>query len=99
MSVSAIGSISGTTSVTELQRAQQKLTADLASKVAAAKVVSDDRDAVARAQEASQEAQAAAAAQRALEQQVLPVAQTPQEQSKPITASASALGGSFDVTV
>jgi hypothetical protein len=27
------------------------------------------------------------------------VAQTPQQQSKPVTASASALGGSFDVTV
>jgi hypothetical protein len=99
MSVSAIGSISGTTSVTELQRAQQKLTADLAAKAAAAKVSTDNRDAVTRAQQASQEAQAAAAARRASEQQMLPVAQTPQQQSKPITASAGALGNSFDVTV
>jgi hypothetical protein len=112
MSVSAIGSISGTSSVTdaytELQRAQQKLAADLAAKADARKVVSEDRDAVTRAQQATQQAQAAQAeqaaqaaqaAQRAAEQQVLPVAQTPQQQSKPITASASALGGSFDVTV
>lgn len=103
MSVSAIGSISGTSSVTdtytELQRAQQKLAADLAAKADAAKVLAEDRDAVARAQQASQQAQAAQAAQRAAEQQVLPVAQTPQQQSKPVTASASALGASFDVTV
>src|SRR4051812_24274985 len=102
MSVSAIGSISGTTSVTdattELQRAQQKLTSDLAAKAAAAKVLAEDRDAVARAQQAAQAAQAAEAARRAAEQQVLTVAQTPQQQSKPVTASASALGGSFDVT-
>jgi hypothetical protein len=116
MSVSAIGSISGTSSVTdaytELQKAQQRLAADLAAKADARKVVAEDRDAVARAQQATQQAtqqaqaaqaeqaaQAAQAAQRAAEQQVLPVAQTPQQQSKPITASASALGGSFDVTV
>jgi hypothetical protein len=103
MSVSAIGSISGTTSVTdaytELQRAQQKLTADLAAKTAAAKVLAEDRDAVARAQQASLEADAAAAARRASEQQVLPMAPTPQQQSRPVTASPSALGGSFDVTV
>jgi hypothetical protein len=103
MSVSPISSISGPTSVTDantqLQRAQQRLASDLATKVAAAKVVTQDRDAVARAQEANQEAQAAAAAQRMATQQVLPPAQTPQQQSKPITASSSALGGSFDVTV
>jgi type IV secretory pathway VirJ component len=103
MSVSAIGSISGTSSVndayTELQKAQQRLAADLAAKADAAKVLAEDRDAVARAQQAAQQAQAAQAAQRAAEQQVLPVAQTPQQQSKPITASASALGGSFDVMV
>ena len=103
MSVSAIGSVSGTSSVndayTELQKAQQRLAADLAAKVDAAKVLAGDRDAVARAQQAAQQAQATQAAQRAAEQQVLPVAQTPQQQSKPITASASALGGSFDVMV
>ena len=112
MSVSAIGSISGTSSVTdaytELQKAQQRLAADLAAKADARKVLAEDRDAVTRAQQATQQAQtaqaeqaaqAAQAAQRAAEQQMLPVAQTPQQQSKPITASASALGGSFDVTV
>ncbi|MEV6851183.1 hypothetical protein [Actinoplanes sp. NPDC051411] len=103
MSVSAIGSISGTSSVTdaytELQKAQQRLAADLAAKADAAKVLAADRDAVARAQQAAQQAQATQAAQRAADQQMLPVAQTPQQQSKPITASASALGGSFDVTV
>jgi hypothetical protein len=103
MSVSAIGSISASTRVadatTELQRAQQKLTADLAAKAAAAKLVTEDRDAVARAKQAADTAKALAAAQRALAQQVLPVEQTPQQQSKPITASSSALGSSFDVTV
>jgi len=125
MSVSAIGSISGTSGVTdaytELQRAQQKLAADLAARTDAAKVLAGDRDAVARARataqqtveraqaaqaarqadasQAAQQAQAAQAAQRAADQQVLPVAQTPQQQSKPVTASASALGGSFDVMV
>jgi hypothetical protein len=103
MSVSAIGPASGTTGVTgtttSLHRAQQKLTADLAAKAAAAKVLAADRNAVARAQQAAEEAQAVAAAQRAIEQQVLPAAPTPQQQSKPVTASASALGGSFDVTV
>lgn len=103
MSVSAIGSISGTTSVTdattELQRAQRKLTADLAARAAAAKVLAEDRDAVARAQQADETAKAAEAAQQMQYQQVLPVGPTPQQQSKPITASSSALGGSFDVTV
>jgi outer membrane murein-binding lipoprotein Lpp len=99
----SVSMVSGTTGVsdayTELQRAQQKLAADLAAKAAAAKRLSEDRDAVARAQQAAQQAEAAQAAQRAAEQQVLPVPQTPQQQSRPITASASALGGSFDVTV
>jgi hypothetical protein len=110
MSVSAIGSISGTSSVTdaytELQRAQQKLASDLAAKADAAKILSGDRDAVTRARQTAEQAQAAQTAQRMAEQQVLPVAQTPQQvaqtpqqQSKPVTASASALGGSFDVTV
>jgi hypothetical protein len=103
MSVSAIGSMSGSTSVTdatsELQRAQQKLAADLAAKVAAAKLVAQDRDAVARALQTANAAKAADAAQQAQQQQVLPSGQTPQQQSKPITASSSALGGSFDVTV
>jgi hypothetical protein len=103
MSVSAIGSIPGISSVTdtttELQRAQQKLAADRAAKAAAARVVADDRDAVARAQQAALAAKAAEAAQQAVDQQVLPATETPQQQSKPITASSSALGGSFDVTV
>jgi septal ring factor EnvC (AmiA/AmiB activator) len=103
MSVSAIGSISGTSSVTDaytqLQKAQQRLAADLAAKADAAKVLTQDRDAVARARQAAEQARATQAAQRATEQQMLPVAQTPQQQSKPITASASALGSSFDVTV
>jgi septal ring factor EnvC (AmiA/AmiB activator) len=112
MSVSAIGSMSGTSSVTdaytELQKAQQKLASDLAAKADAAKVLAEDRDAVSRAQQATQAAQAAQAAQqaeaaqaakRAAERQVLPVAQTPQQQSKPVTASATTLGASFDVTV
>ena len=103
MSVSAIGSISGTSRVTDaysdLQKAQQKLAADLAARADAAKVLAEDRDAVARAQQIAEQAQAAQAAQRAAEQQVLPMAPTPQQQSKPITASPSALGGSFDVTV
>jgi septal ring factor EnvC (AmiA/AmiB activator) len=103
MSVNAIGSMSGTTggtdATTELQRAQRKLTSDLAAKTAAAKVLAEDRDAVARAQQAAQAAEAVEAARRAAEQQVLPVAPTPQQQSRPVTASASALGGSFDVTV
>jgi len=103
MSVSAIGSISGPGSVTdaytELQKAQQKLAADLAARADAAKVLAEDRNAVARAQQAAQQAQAAQAAQRTAEQQVLPVPQTPQQQSKPVTASPTALGASFDVTV
>jgi hypothetical protein len=120
MSVSAIDSISGTSSVTDaytqLQRAQQKLATDLAAKADARKVVAGDRDAVTRAQQASQQAtrqttqqtqdaqaeqtvQTAQAAQRTADQQALPVAQTPQQQSQAITASGSALGGSFDVTV
>jgi septal ring factor EnvC (AmiA/AmiB activator) len=103
MSVSAIGSMSGTNSVnsaaTELQKAQQKLASDLAAKAAATKVLAEDRDAVARAQQATQAAQAAEAARRAAEQQALPVARTPQEKSKPVTASAGALGSSFDVRV
>ena len=85
MSVSAIGSISGTTSVTdattELQRAQRKLTADLAARAAAAKVLAEDRDAVARAQQANETAKAAEAAQQMQNQQVLPVGPTPQQQS------------------
>ena len=103
MSVSAIGSVSRTSSyaeaTTELQRAQQKLTADLVAKAAAANVVAQDRDAVARAQQAAQAAKAAEAAQQMANLQVLPTTQTPQQQSKPITASSSALGSSFDVTV
>jgi hypothetical protein len=103
MSVNAIGSITGTSSVTDaytvLQKAQDKLAANLAAKAEAAKTLAEDRDAVARAQQTARQTQAAQEAQRTAEQQVPPPAQTPQQQSRPITASASALGGSFDVTV
>jgi hypothetical protein len=103
MSVNAIDSISGTTTVTDattqLQRAQRKLATDLAARAAAARELTEDRDAVARAQQATQEADAVAAAERMRDQLVLPVPQTLQQQSRPITASSSALGGSFDVTV
>ncbi len=103
MSVSAIGSMSGNssynTAITELHRAQQKLNTDQATKAAAPKVVDQDRDAVARAQEAADTAKAAAAAQQTQTQQMLPAGQTPQQQSKPVTASNSKIGGSFDVKV
>lgn len=103
MSVSAIGSISGTSSVTgaytQLQKAQEKIATELAARADAARALADDRAAADRSQQAAQQAQALQAAQRAAEQQVLPMPPTPQQQSRPITASASALGGSFDVTV
>jgi hypothetical protein len=66
-------------------------------------VPGEDRNAVAQAREAArqadQQAQAAKAARRAAEQQVLPVGLIPMQQTKPVTASPSALGGSFDVMV
>jgi hypothetical protein len=108
MSVSAIGSISGTRSVTgtyaEFRNAARRRAADdPAAGSAAAKMPGEDRNAVARAREAAQQADqqahAAEAARRAAEQQVLPVGPIPMQQSKPVTASPSALGGSFDVMV
>jgi peptidoglycan hydrolase CwlO-like protein len=101
MPVSAIGSMSGSTSVnaaaTELQKAQEKLASDLAAKAAEKKLVVQDRDAVARAQQAAEAAKAAQAAQMKQDAQMMPATQSPREQSKPVTASSSALGGSFDM--
>ena len=99
MPVSAIEANSGNRGVdnatAELQKAQEKLSAALAAKAAAAKELVQSRDAVARAQQSTEEAKVADAARRWAVQQ----ATTPADRNRPVTASASALGGSFDVLV